>query len=471
MKFSVLRLKMRFILLVLLIISFKTQAQTEHIKIYFNHPVDTTVATGPEAVNLHGKTLDTLAAYINCAKYSVDVAQYDYIYYYNTSSIAVAIDSAYARGVKVRWIYDGSGPNTGLEYLDSGIYTLGSPVSPDYGIMHHKFVVIDAHSNNANDPVVWTGSMDWNYEQVSGDYNNTVIIQDSALALAYTAQFNEMWGDTGLIPDTINSRFGPYKTDTTQHHFVIDGIHIELYFSPVDGTDTYIVNAINSANSDLYFGVYTFTEPTASGAIKSKIESGVYALGIIDQYSTLYGSADSILNTVMDSSTLIVYAQDYTVYHSKYLIVDPCDFSSNPIVATGSHNWTWAANNLNDENELIFHDSTIANIYYQSFLKDFTTLGGTVSACNSLINTGINDVSNAANIKIYSNPSSSAWQLNIDGDLVGGWYELYDMGGKMVLKSIINSSATNISASLEQGVYIIKVHLKQKSFVQKLIKL
>src|SRR5665213_2386398 len=165
------------------------------ITVYFNNPVNNAVSTGVNAIYLNQTSDDTLIAYINRAKYTLDIAVYNYIQTAGISNIATAINNAYARGVKIRWIYNGSSSNSGLSQLNAGIHTLGSPTSSAYNIMHNKFMIVDAHSSNVNDPLVWTGSMNWDEEQMNSDYNNVIIIQDKNLAAGYTTEFNEMWGD------------------------------------------------------------------------------------------------------------------------------------------------------------------------------------------------------------------------------------------------------------------------------------
>src|SRR5437764_1271566 len=88
-------------------------AATDKIKVYFNHPVNTAVATGPHAVYLNHTLADTLVGYIDRAKYSIDVAQYEYSQTTSYASIYTAINNAYTRGIKIRWIYDGAATNTG----------------------------------------------------------------------------------------------------------------------------------------------------------------------------------------------------------------------------------------------------------------------------------------------------------------------------------------------------------------------
>ena len=355
-----------------------TSGSTGKMAIYFNNPVNTSVSTGVDAIYLNSAFADTIVAYINRAKYTIDIAQYDYNQSSGFANIATAINNAYASGKKIRWIYDGSQPNTGIALLNAGIRTLASPTGGAYGIMHDKFVIIDSKSTNPGDAIVCTGSEDWGVTQFNANNNNLLFIQDSSLAHAYTNEFNMMWGDTGIAPNASLSKFGPYKTDLGAHIFHIGGKLVELYFSPSDGTDTHIQSSINSANTDLYFGVYDFTESTDANDIVARHTAGVYTAGIVDQYSNT-GSAYPILTSGLGAS-MKTFTSSSLIYHHKMVIVDPSNACSDPQVLTGSHNWTTSANTKNDENTLIIHNDTIANIYYQAFYAEYASLGGTLTA-------------------------------------------------------------------------------------------
>lgn len=139
------------------------------IKTYFNNPVNNNVAfRSNKAVYLNNLVDDTLIAYINRAKESIDIAIYNWN---NTgiSDITAAVNAAYNRGVKVRVVADGTTAQAGMQGLLSAIGQISSPASGTapgttfrYTIMHNKFVVIDANSSNPNDAYVWTGSTNWN---------------------------------------------------------------------------------------------------------------------------------------------------------------------------------------------------------------------------------------------------------------------------------------------------------------------
>src|SRR4051812_31443490 len=163
------------------------------IKCYFVKTVDTSasVPAGNYAKQLLNTVDDTLAAYINRAQSTLDIAIYNLDNSAPATTIINALNSAYSRGVRIRLIYESSNSNTGLALLNSGIVTFGDL---NFALMHNKFAVIDVNSANANQPVVWTGSTNWTTDQLSIDANNVIVIQDQSLAIAYTMEFEEMWG-------------------------------------------------------------------------------------------------------------------------------------------------------------------------------------------------------------------------------------------------------------------------------------
>ena len=356
-------------------------AQNPKIKCYFNHPVNNAVATNAKAVFLNGTFPDTIAAYINRAKYTVDIAQYDFTSTAGdvVSKIATAANNAVARGVVVRWIYNGSSTNKGLSQLNASIKTLGSPTTSSYGIMHNKFMVVDANATDTTVPIVLTASYDWSVQQTNSDYNNMVILQNKNLAIAYYNEFNKMWGGTAAAPDTTKSTFGTHKTASTQHIFNVNGTKVELYFSPKDSLGVHLQNTINTVNNELFFAIYTFTDNTIATLINNKFNSGITVNGIIDNYSTTY-AAYKTLSPVLGTK-MILYNKPPYIYHNKIMLIDAQHPSSDPQVFTGSFNWSNAAETSNDENAIVIHDASIANQYYQSVCDDYFTLGGT--ACIS----------------------------------------------------------------------------------------
>lgn len=61
--------------------------------------------------------------------------------------------------------------------------------------------------------------------------------------------------------------------------------------------------------------------------------------------------------------------------HHKYMLID-ADCYSEPIVITGSQNWSYNGELYNDENTLIIHSQDIANQYLQEFVERYREAGG-----------------------------------------------------------------------------------------------
>ncbi len=452
-------------------------ASSGKIIIYFNNPVNNTVSTGVNAIYLSNCVADTIIAYINRARYSIDIAMYNYVQTSGFANMATAINSAYSRGVRIRWIYDGTASNTGLSLLNPAIPRVVSPTTSAYNIMHNKFVIIDANSSNPNDAIVSAGSTNWTEQQLNDDPNNILFIQDSALAHTYTSEFNMMWGDTGMVPNTTLSKFGPYKTDLGRHIFNIAGKTIELYFSPSDGTNDRIMSTINSATTDLYFGVYTFTLANDANAIIGRDTMGVYTAGIVDGNS-ISSAAYPILTSGLGSS-LKTYSGSY-IYHNKLAIIDQSNTCSDPIVLNGSHNWTNAANTQNDENTLIIHDDTIANIFYQAFYADFLALGGSLTAIPPCIpaTTNLAHAEQPNDIfDIYPNPTGGEinfrYYLTKDEPVQLAVYDLLGRNINEVVKTDQQKAGSYIyTVTLPtQGVYIARLSIGNNILTQKVIKL
>jgi len=342
-----------------------------NIKAYFNSPVDVSYSTGVDAIYLHNLIDDTLINYIDRAKYTIDFTIYNFN---NTgiSNISDALKAAANRGVRVRVIGCGTTANMGIDELaGSAVHVLIGPSSSQRpGIMHNKFIVFDAESADPNDPLVWTGSTNFTDDQINLDANNVIIVQDQSLARSYQIEFEEMWGSYSEEPNATKARFGSTKKNNTPHEFMIAGKRVECYFSPSDGVNGKIVEVINTSDHDLSIATMLITRIEMADAIVARSEAGVAANVI----TNAEGNNNTTVNSLLEAALTTHYTFDDVssgILHHKYMIVDQGAPASDPMVFTGSHNWSAAADNENDENTLVIHDGTLANIYYQQFVYRF----------------------------------------------------------------------------------------------------
>ena len=429
------------------------------MKVYFTTPVDNSYSTGTNAFYLNKSVDDTLINYINRAKYTIDLA----IYNFNNSgisNISSALKAAANRGVIVRVVGCGTTANLGVDELaGSLVHVLIGPNSPPRnGIMHNKFFLFDTESTDANDPLVWTGSTNLTTGQINLDANNVIIIQDQSLARAYKIEFEEMWGSSTITPNAAKALFGSTKKNNTPHEFSINGKRVECYFSPSDGINSQIVQHINTANHDLNIATMVLTRTEIANAIAARKTASAAVNMLTDAAGNNDATVNSTLLAALGATSYVFYGTS-GIMHNKYMIIDQGAPESDPMVLTGSHNWSAAADNENDENTLIIHDATIANLYYQNFVKLF-------AVSNGVLLTSVNKYETPGNnhLLVYPNPVQngnvkvSCFMHSADK----GTIQLIDATGKTVFENTVmltngeNTLNYNFSGS-RKGLYFIKL--------------
>jgi hypothetical protein len=438
------------------------------INVYFNHPVDTSFSQTQDAVYLADTLDNMLISYIDNCVATLDIAIYNSYSPSAAAGIAGAINAAYARGVQVRVIYDGGTSSLMIPHLNSSIPKLASPTSSTYSIMHNKFVIIDAICNNPFLSYVWTGSTNWTTAQIEGpDKNNAIVIQDQTLAAAYTLEFEEMWGSATATPNTTLSKFGQYKTDNTPHNFIIGGSVVECYFSPSDGTNSKIIAAVNSANTDLEVAVMNFTRSDVCTAILNKFSSGITNCNVIVDSSNPMSNQISNLQAGLSPNHAVIDTAPGIMHH-KFMVVDNFNSASDPLVLTGSHNWSTAAETKNDENTLIVHDANIANQYYQAFASVYLASGGII--VNPLSNTENSVDSNL--FQIIPNPTNGIFEIASNKSINQFEFRIFNVLGKLIKENqYATFSSCKIDLSMENaGFYLLELNYDGKSYFYKVVK-
>jgi phosphatidylserine/phosphatidylglycerophosphate/cardiolipin synthase-like enzyme len=436
------------------------------INVYFNHEVNTSYSQIQPAVNLADTLDDMLISYINACQSTLDIAIYNSYSQNGTTGIAGAINAAYTRGVNVRVIYDGSTSSVMIPLLNPSIPILASPTSSSYGIMHNKFVIFDATSSDPNKPYVWTGSTNWTTVQIEGpDRNSAIVIQDQALALGYKIEFEEMWGSATMTPDLVLSEFGPYKIDNTPHTYIIGGKTINSYFSPSDNTNGKIINAINSANSDINVATMVLTRTDISSALINKYNSGLTNVNIVTDTQNPTGNQFDNLQATLATNHVVKFTNSGIMHH-KFMVVDNFNSASDPIVVVGSHNWSSSAENKNDENTLIVHDLNIANQYYQAFAFLYLDAGGIITLANPEFTTH--------EFALYPNPTSGLVTIDAKNaySLDNVSISVHDALGKNIFSNEYSSLVhENISIGNQAaGLYFITIQSNGKNWHYKVIK-
>lgn len=363
------------ILSILILAAADSRAQ---IKVYFTRPVDHSLAIATDNRAAYESNISTVVAdLIDHARTSVDMAMYNL----NVARIVDALADASRRGVVVRVIghvENIENPASRFSRLGDGIELFANPrvaSGEQQPLMHNKFIVIDAEDW---DPLVITGSWNATYAQTFDDANNVLVIRDSAVAGAYRKEFEEMWGSRSKSPNADAARFGAAKRDNTDHSFtLVDGTRIEVWFSPSDTVESHIRDAISTAETSLYCSNLTITSGALARRMKRQWSNGADVRSLIENIDD-DGSQFEYLRSSIDARAT---ASDSGLLHHKYAVVDaiPPGGGTDAMVVTGSHNWTYSASSINDENTVIIHSAAIANQFLQEFAARYREAGGTRS--------------------------------------------------------------------------------------------
>jgi len=436
---------------------------TGEIVVYFNRSVDPSVAWSDTALG-NQNLVSRLSGRIGGARRSIDAALYNMSGAAGTG-VANALVNAKRRGVKVRVICEEDNrDHSPFNLLVSNgiplITDASDPVLKGAGLMHNKFFVFDARGGAPESTWVWTGS--WNPTQ-SGtfdDEQNAIELQDVSLALAYTHEFEEMWGGSDDLPNPAGSRFGARKTDNTAHRFTIGGSRVECSFSPSDGTTSRIITAIDSARHSVAFALLTLTRNDIRIALVAQKALGRAVRGVLDNNTD---TGTQYYNLLAGGVDVQLKSGSY-LHHHKYGIIDGEDPSWDPVVITGSHNWTNAAENANDENLLLIGNPRIANHYLQEFAARYYQYGGLDTIAVSLEEAGGDLPLRFALKQNYPNPFNPATTIPIDLPVAAHVHLcVYDLLGREVvtlLDEVLSPGSYRVrfdASGLASGVYLYRL--------------
>lgn len=304
-------------------------------EVYFTSPVipfDNIYTDGIE---------DYLIQKIDTAQNTVDLAVFEF----SIETVAQALIRAENRGVAVRVVYDNEQtadfPQM-TELIDAGI-----PAIPDdrSASMHNKFFVFD-------DQCIWTGSFNISMNAAYRNNENALYFCSPEVAANYTAEFTEMFAD----------EFGPRSPSNTPYPtFTIAGASIENYFAPEDGVMAKVIAVIENAQTYIHFMAYSFTDDALADAMLQGMGQGVEIGGIFEAFgaNTPYSECKTLLTADADISL----DGNPNTFHHKVIIID------GTTVIIGSFNFSAQANDSNDENLLIVHDSSLASAYEQEYQR------------------------------------------------------------------------------------------------------
>ncbi|MCK4596606.1 lamin tail domain-containing protein [bacterium] len=348
------------ILLLLVSAGSSTSFLANGFQVYFTDPQQ--YCGNPNA--LDNKFMD----FIRSAQDSVNAAFFElrwmnYSCFPNPTGTFCAISES----VQVQIISDNQFFSTNPDYDSLSHYGVNTahdamgicPQDKDYS-MHNKFCIVDGQK-------VWTGSTNNTYSGCWWNNNASMVIDCADLAQAYEEEFHEMWGT--MRPNHQDARFHTCKYGNTPSADTANcnGIEVEHYFSPPSCTEDRIVAAMDNARENIYFCVYVITSDDIGDALIDAHSRGIWVECVVDSFC-LQCTGSEYNRLVANGVPVCYVAHDWGYMHHKFMVVDH-NTTQDPKVLLGSNNWSYSADNWNDENMIVVHDQNVAAVYYNEFRK------------------------------------------------------------------------------------------------------
>lgn len=333
-----------------------------------------------EMVWLSRGLFEALTGFIGLAQdgYSLRAAFYEFHYL----PVAVELAKAHDRGALVEIVYDAESSykaENEAVIAHSGLAerNCAFPRRTSTGIRHNKFMILF----KGDDPVaVWTGSTNISDGGIFGHSNVGHIVWDRTVARAYYEYWKLLKADTA-----IGDLRGPARALSPLPAGKPGKGTIPL-FSPRDGTQEltslqWYADRMNEAkkvvcitlafNLDkLFSDVIAQDNDVLRFIVKDDDLAADESIGIDRDVLFAAGGkldAGALANFAQESGNPL-NSNDYI--HDKFMLVDPLD--DDPLVITGSANFSRPSQRNNDENMLVIRgDTRVADIYFGEFMRIF----------------------------------------------------------------------------------------------------
>lgn len=126
---------------------------------------------------------------------------------------------------------------------------------------------------------------------------------------------------------------------------------VQLAFTPEEDANTLILQAIYDARIQVLVQAYSFTSKSIAGALVNAKRRGVDVQVIADA-EQMRKSENSKIAAIAAAGVPVFVDSQHDSAHNKVMVIDAG--TANPVVITGSFNFSHAAQYRNAENLLIF---------------------------------------------------------------------------------------------------------------------
>jgi phosphatidylserine/phosphatidylglycerophosphate/cardiolipin synthase-like enzyme len=349
---------------------------------FLNALPDPTAPDSPEMVWLSHGLFEALMGFISLAKdehYALRAAFYEFHYQPVANAFAKVIEA----GADVKIVFDAeSSYKVGnLETISAaGLDAAGAviPRTVTKGIRHNKFIVL---LHDGVPEAVWTGSTNISAGGIFGHSNIGHVVWDGTVAQAYFDYWKRLAANLTATklrapnvaatptpagkspPNSVIALFSARDEEeslTTLQWYADRMAEAQevVCFTVAFNLDAVFEPFITAENDVLRYIVKD--DDLGSGETVGHDRDVIFAAG------RYFGPAD--LANFRGERGNPLNTNDYI--HTKFMLVDP--LSNDPLVVTGSANFSRPSQRINDENMLVIRgDTRTADIYFGEFMRVF----------------------------------------------------------------------------------------------------
>ena len=178
-------------------------------------------------------------------------------------------------------------------------------------------------------------------------------------SLTRTVTATETIATTRIVKTTTTHPAGVSISTTTKTVTLsqIEGV----CFSATEDCESLLIDLIEGAKKSIHVMIYSFTLDELSEALIEAKNRGVDVKVVIEAENAF--SKGSEYRKLLEAGVRVKLDRNPALMHHKVMIVDW------RIVVTGSYNWSWSAENRNDENLVILDDPRTASLYETEFQR------------------------------------------------------------------------------------------------------
>lgn len=264
---------------------------------------------------------------------------------------------------------------------------------------HNKFLI---RTDKTGKPVAaWTGSTNWAPTGLCTQVNNGLLIEDPAVAQIYLDQWHELKKAGSAFPKPFvaaNSKPRPAGDD------VPGTVRSIVWFTRTSkGVDlAALTEEVNKATEGILFLMFMPGSVGLFSTVAAKsADPTLYVRGVVSELPHGRGDESAVDVNLIDGANhtplhldiiqpegiahpFAHFAEEVTrkqflggighaIIHSKVVVIDPFSKTKDPVVITGSHNFSSAASSKNDENFIIIKgDRALAEAYAVNIYGAYT---------------------------------------------------------------------------------------------------